>query len=46
MKRLITNSNEWRRELCRQNFYPHEMPNGMNIMVSADGRYYYEPEFI
>lgn len=43
MKRLKKDTNEWRREVSRQNFYPHEMSNGHVIMVSIDGRYFYEP---
>lgn len=43
MKRLDVNTNEWRREIVRQNFYPHELSNGHVIMVSIDGNYFYEP---
>lgn len=45
MKRLKVNSKEWREQVLRQNFYPHEKSNGHVIMVSLDGRYYYEPEY-
>lgn len=45
MIRLEKDSKEWRRQVTRQNFYPHELSNGNVIMVSADGNFYYEPRF-
>lgn len=45
MKRIRKFSKEWGREIVKQDFFPHEKSNGVVIMVSLDGRYYYEPEF-
>lgn len=45
MKKLKVNSKDWRMEIVRQNFYPHTLNNGHVIMVSVDGRYFYEPEY-
>ena len=44
MKRLDRKSKKLQQEYLKQDFWEHTLSNGVIIMVSEDGRYYYEPE--
>ena len=44
MIRLDRKSKKLQQEYLKQDFWEHTLSNGKIIMVSEDGRYYYEPE--